>query len=156
MSEVTVPKPALRRKSFTYTTGITWVGKRAGITSSGDKIPFRTASPPEFKGEEGVWSPEDLFVAAVNACQLTTFVSFAMKLELPVASYQSEAEGTLEFVDGGYRFTRVVVRPRVVVSDPEAVEAVRKTLHDAHGACLVSRSILAEVLLEPVVEVAER
>lgn len=156
MSEESGSKPAIRRKSFTYRTAITWVGKRAGITSSGEKLPFRTASPPEFKGEEGVWTPEDLFVAAVNSCQMTTFVSFAMKLELPVASYESEAEGTLEFADGGYRFTRVVVRPRVVVSDPEAVDAVRKALDDAHDACLVARSIRAEVLLETVVDVAER
>lgn len=156
MSEESGSKPAIRRKSFTYRTAITWVGKRAGITSSGEKLPFRTASPPEFKGEEGVWTPEDLFVAAVNSCQMTTFVSFAMNLELPVASYESEAEGTLEFAEGGYRFTRVVVRPRVVVSDPEAVDAVRKALHDAHDACLVARSIRAEVLLEAAVEVAER
>ncbi|MGK2859372.1 MAG: OsmC family protein [Thermoanaerobaculia bacterium] len=156
MSVESAPKPAIKRKSFTYRTAITWVGKRAGITSSGEKIPFRTASPPEFKGEEGVWSPEDLFVAAVNSCQLMTFISFAMKLELPVASYDSEAEGTLEFVDGGFQFTRVVVRPRVVVSDPEAIEAVRKAIEDAHRACLVSRSVRCEVLVEPVVEVAER
>jgi organic hydroperoxide reductase OsmC/OhrA len=85
-----------------------------------------------------------------------TFVSFAMKRELPVASYESEAEGLLEFVDDGYRFTRVVVRPRVVVSDPEAVEAVRKAIDDAHQACLVSRSIRSEVVVEATIEVAER
>lgn len=156
MSVESAPKPAIKRKSFTYRTGITWVGKRAGITSSGEKIPFRTASPPEFKGEDGVWSPEDLFVAAVNSCQLMTFISFAMKLELPVASYDSEAEGTLEFVDGGFQFTRVVVRPRVVVSDPEAIGAVRKAIGDAHEACLVARSVRCEVVVEAVVEVAER
>lgn len=156
MTETSPPKPAVRRKSFTYNTGITWVGGRAGITRSGDKVAFRTASPPEFKGEEGVWTPEDLFVAAVNSCQLMTFVSFAMKLGLPVASYESEAEGLLEFVDGGYRFTKVFVRPRVVVSDASAVEAVTKALADAHDACLVARSVVSEVLLEPTVEVAGR
>ncbi|MFA6955661.1 MAG: OsmC family protein [Thermoanaerobaculia bacterium] len=156
MTDQGTQKPAVRRKSFTYRTGITWVGQRAGISHSGDKIPFRVASPPEFKGEAGVWTPEDLFVAALNSCQLMTFVSFAIKLGLPVASYESEAEGLLEFVDDGFRFTKVVLKPRVVVSDPEAVEAVRKALDDAHRACLVARSVLCEVVLESTVEVAER
>lgn len=156
MAENSTQKPAIRRKSFSYRTGITWVGQRAGITRSGEKVPFRTASPPEFKGEEGVWSPEDLFVAALNSCQLMTFVSFAMKLGLPVASYESEAEGLLEFVDDGYQFTRVVIRPRVVVSDPDAIEAVRKAIDDAHHACLVGRSVRSEVVVEATVELAER
>ena len=156
MAENSTQKPAIRRKSFSYRTGITWVGQRAGITRSGEKVPFRTASPPEFKGEEGVWSPEDLFVAALNSCQLMTFVSFAMKLGLPVASYESEAEGLLEFVDDGYQFTRVVIRPRVVVSDPDAIEAVRKAIDDAHHACLVRRSVRSEVVVEATVELAER
>lgn len=156
MTETPAQKPAVRRKSFTYKTGITWVGQRAGITRSGEKLPFRTASPPEFKGEEGVWSPEDLFVAAVNSCQLMTFVAFAIKLGLPVASYESEAEGLLEYVDDGYRFTRVTVRPRVVVSDPDAVDAVRKAIRDSHDACLVARSVRTEVVVEPTVELAER
>jgi len=156
MTDQGTQKPAVRRKSFTYRTGITWVGQRAGITHSGEKLPFRVASPPEFKGEEGVWTPEDLFVASINSCQLMTFVAFATKLGLPVASYESEAEGLLEFVDDGYQFTRVVVKPRVVVSDPDAVEAVRKALDDAHHACLVSRSVRCEVVLEPTIELAER
>jgi organic hydroperoxide reductase OsmC/OhrA len=154
MSEDQAPRPAVRRKSFSYSTAITWVGKRAGITTSGEKLAFRTASPPEFKGEEGVWTPEDLFVAAVNSCQLMTFVSFAIKLELPVVSYESEAVGTLEFVGDGYQFTKVVVRPRVVVAEQGAVDAVRKALDDAHHACLVARSIRSEVVLDPIVEVA--
>ena len=152
----TTPKPSIKRKSFSYRTGITWVGQRAGITHSGEKLPFRTASPPEFKGEEGVWSPEDLFVAALNSCQLMTFVSLVMKLGLPVASYESEAEGLLEFVEDGYRFTRVVIRPRVVVSDPDAVDGVRKALDDAHHACFVARSVSSEVILEASVEVVAR
>ena len=147
-------RPTVRRKSFTYSTSIRWVGNRAGITSSGEKMPFRTASPPEFKGEDRVWTPEDLFVAAVNSCQLMTFAAFALKLGLPVASYESAAEGTLEFVDGGYRFTKVVVRPHVVVSDAGAIDAVRKALADAHDACLVARSVRCDVVLDPVVGVA--
>ncbi len=154
MSVDTEPKPQIKRKSFTYKTAIEWLGNRAGTTLAEGKPSFRTASPPEFKGEPNVWSPEDLFVAALNACTMTTFVSFALKLELPVASFRCEAEGTLEFVDGGLRFTKVVLRPEIVVADAGAVEQVRKTMDDAHHACLIARSIKAEVIVEANIHAA--
>ena len=154
MSVDTETRPQIKRKSFAYRTAIEWLGNRAGITESEGKPPFRTASPPEFKGEPNVWSPEDLFVAALNACTMTTFASFALKLNLPVASYRCDAEGTLEFVDGGYRFTKVVLRPEIVVAEAAAVEQVRKALDDAHHACLIANSIKAEVVVEAKIRVA--
>jgi organic hydroperoxide reductase OsmC/OhrA len=110
------------------------------------------ASPPEFKGPPGVWTPEHLFVAAVNICTMTTFIAFARHKKIPVVSYESHAEGMLEFVDSGYQFTRVALQPRVIVSDAAHVEQALATLQDAHNACLVSNSIKSEVLLEPQVE----
>lgn len=32
---------------------------------------------PEFKRHEGNWSPEDLLVASVEVCTMTTFLAFA-------------------------------------------------------------------------------
>ncbi|HXG01078.1 MAG TPA: OsmC family protein [Bacteroidota bacterium] len=144
-------QPNVRYKSFRYQTGLRWLGNKAGELSSADKPSFRVASPPEFKGEAGVWTPEDLFVAAVDICTMTTFMAFAQRLQLPIVSYSSSAEGILEFVDGGYRFTKVVLRPRIVVSTPEAIEQVRRTLHDAHESCLIANSIRADVVVEPTV-----
>jgi len=48
----------------------------------------------------------------------------------------------------------VTLKPRVAVSDASAVDAVREALDDAQNACLVSRSVRSEVLLEPTVEVS--
>jgi len=39
----------------------------AATFSSSGKPSFRVASPPEFRGEEHVWTPEDLFVAHVES-----------------------------------------------------------------------------------------
>jgi organic hydroperoxide reductase OsmC/OhrA len=148
-------QPKVKHKSFTYHTGIKWEkGSRAGMLSSDGKDTFRVASPPEFKGEEGVWSPEDIFVGAIEACTLTTFVAFSMRLNLPVVSYQSSAEGLLEFHEGKYQFTKVYVRPEIVVETTDAVEQAKKTIHDAHQKCLISNSIRSEVILEPDIKVA--
>ena len=156
-SEPTTPPaaPKMKYKSFAYRTGVEWLGGRAGTLSSEGKPAFRVASPPEFKGEAGVWCPEDLFVAAVNACVMATFVAFAEKLKLPVVSYACDAEGVIEFVDDGYRFTRVTLRPKIVVRSAEAVAQAEKTVHDAHRNCFVSNSIRSAVELAPEISVQQ-
>lgn len=151
MAEAAETPTGVRHKSFTYRTSLDWVGGRAGIAASPGKASFRVSSPPEFKGEEGVWTPEDLFVAAADICMMTTFLAFAGRAKLPVARYASEAVGTLEFTGGAYRVTRITLRPTIVVEDEAALSRVESTLAEAHRACIVSNSILTDVAVEPVV-----
>ncbi|MBL7996024.1 OsmC family protein [bacterium] len=135
-------------KTFTYHTNLQWLENRAGLLNSEGKPGFRVASPPEFKGEAGVWTPEDLFVAAVETCTMTTFLAFAQRLQIPLVSYGSSAEGMLEFADGGYRFTKIILRPKIVVEHETAIEQAKKTIDDAHHNCLIANSIKSEVVLE--------
>jgi len=147
------PVPKLKHKSFSYKTELTWEDKKRGVLTSHDKPIVVVSSPPEFKGEPGMWTPEDLLVAAVESCTMTTFMAFAQRLQLGIFSYDSHAEGILEFADGGYRFTKIILRPTVRVESADVVEQVRQTLRDAHKNCLISNSIRAEVILEPSIEV---
>ncbi len=55
-----------KAKPYTYHAGIAWTGSRAGQLESPGKPGFHVASPAEFKGERGGWSPENEFVASVN------------------------------------------------------------------------------------------
>jgi organic hydroperoxide reductase OsmC/OhrA len=146
--------PKVRHKSFTYRTSADWTSGRSGVLGATGKPALAVSSPPEFKGEAGRWTPEDLFVASIDLCTMTTFVSFAQRLNLPLLGYRSEAEGLLEFLDGGYRFTRVVLRPTITLAEPAAVEPAAKAMRDAHEACLIGRSVRAEVVVEPRIEVA--
>ena len=136
-------------KSFHYQTELEWAGDRAAIIGSEGKPDFRVASPPEFKGEAGVWTPEDLFVASVETCTMTTFIAFAERQNLPIVSYSSHAEGLLENVDGNYQFTRIILRPTIVISDEAAMDPVCRTFAESHKKCFIANSIRAEVLLEP-------
>lgn len=151
MAETLKTPPAVRHKTFTYRTSLAWVGDRAGVAASAGKPSFRVSSPPEFKGESGVWTPEDLFVAAAEACMMTTFLALAGRARLSISRYASEAEGTLEFVDGAYRVTRIVLRPTIVVEDEPSFARVEETVAEAHRACIVSNSIHTEVAVEPLV-----
>ena len=144
----------VRSKSFTYRTTTEWAGGKAGILGASGKPSFRVASPPEFRGEPDVWTPEDLLVAAVETCLLMTFMSIAQRRQLPVEAYYSESSGLLDNVDGHYRFTRVVVKPTIIVTDSGATESVLAAIGEAHRDCLIANSLSAAVLVEPDVHVS--
>ena len=152
MSETVQPR--IKYKSYNYHTHLKWLGNRAGILSSEGKPEFRVASPPEFKGETGVWTPEDLFVASVETCTMTTFAAYSLKRNLPVVSYTSYAEGTLENQDGVYRFTQIVLKPTILVEAETFVAEARKILEEAHRDCFIANSILGKVTIEPVIMVS--
>ena len=145
----------IRRKSFTYRTSCEWLGGKAATFASAGKPPVRVASPPEFRGEPNVWTPEDLFVGAVESCLLMTFSSIAQKQNLPVDAYYSEATGVLEFIDETYQFTRVTVKPTIIVANAEGIEPVLEAINRAHRDCLVANSLLTRVLIDPDVRLRD-
>lgn len=145
------PPMAIRGKSYRYTISVRWTGEKKGALTATGKPPVEVATPPEFKGHEGIWSPEDLYVASVNACIMTTFLAYAARAGLSFEEYESEAEGLLEFLDGGFVFTKIFVRPRIALRPGEERAKAEEILHKAERDCLVSNSIRAEVVLEPTI-----
>lgn len=145
----TTSQPIKKYKSFTYHTNVVWKSDRQGIASSEGKPNIEISSPPEFKGVPGVWTPEDFFVSAVELCQMTTFLAFGFRKNIPLKSYKSSAEGLLEFVDGNYRFTKIVLKPEITVEQSWTKEQVEELVHQAHDNCLIGNSITAEVTVEP-------
>ncbi|MFA5834415.1 MAG: OsmC family protein [Bacteroidota bacterium] len=147
--EPTTQQPIKKFKTFTYHTNVEWKSNRQGSLHSEGKPVIDVSSPPEFKGILGVWTPEDLFVAAVEICQMTTFLSFGIRKGLPLKSYNSAADGVLENIEGNYRFTKVVIKPTIVVESSWTKEQVEEIVHTAHENCLIGNSVSAEVTVEP-------
>ncbi len=113
----TLAPPRIRPKPFTYHTNLSDVKGRIATLSSEGKPPLTVSSPPEFKGEPGLWTPEDFFVAAIEVCLMLTFAGLAEKRGLAFVAYQSAAEGLLEWKEQSYQFTRVVVSPVITLFD---------------------------------------
>jgi organic hydroperoxide reductase OsmC/OhrA len=146
-------EPKKAYKVFRHQTDVLWKSGRRAVISSAGKPDIEVSSPPEFKGEAGFWTPEDMFVASVNLCTLLTFVAFAQHKALQFVGYESAAEGVLENVEGKYRFTEVVLHPHVTVKSQEDIERAREILDGAHKGCLVSNSIAAAVKVFPEIRV---
>ncbi len=141
----------VRSKTYTYRTSVRWTERKMGVIASAGKPEVQMATPPEFKGHEGIWSPEDLFVASVNVCVMSTFLAFAERAGITFHSYESEAEGRLELVDGKFQFTTIVLKPRITLQPGGDVGKTKDILAKAEANCLISNSIKTRVTVEPTI-----
>jgi peroxiredoxin-like protein len=141
----------VRSKVYLYHTAVTWTEHRKGMMSCEGKPNVEVATPPEFKGHEGIWSPEDLFVASANICLMTTFLAVAERAGLAFISYESAAEGRLELVEGKFQFTAITIKPTITLeSDADAAKA-KELIDKAEANCLISNSMKAKVTVEPII-----
>lgn len=137
----------------TYQVQLNWIADRKGIVAS-EVLPttIEVATPPEFpKGIEGIWSPEHLFVAAVNSCFMTTFLAVAENSKLEFSRFACNAVGTLDKVDGKYQITEVKLTPILTINDIALKEKGIRVMEMSEKACLISNSITSKVSLAPTI-----
>lgn len=139
-----------KSKVYMYQTAVKWTEQRKGIMSCAGKPEVQVATPPEFKGHEGIWSPEDLFVASANICLMTTFLAVAERAGLAFSAYESTAEGRLELVEGKFQFTAITIRPSITLKSGEDAAKAKELIEKAERNCLISNSMNATVTLEPI------
>lgn len=141
---------------YSYSTEVEWTKEREGNLCSPVLPCLHVDAPPEFKGHEGSWTPEHLFVGAVNSCFMTTFLAIAENSKLDFVSFKTAADGKLEKLEGqGFQMTELTLRPKLVISNSRDAERASRILEKAEKHCLISNSIKTAVHLEPEIEVAE-
>jgi organic hydroperoxide reductase OsmC/OhrA len=138
---------------YNYEVNLSWTKDRKGVVSS-PVLEQKTevATPPEFpKGMEGIWSPEHLFVAAIESCLMTTFLAVAENSKLEFTSFSSHATGKLDKVDGKFMMTEVLLQPTLIINNPEHQEKAKRVLEMSEKACLISNSVKSTIIFEPVI-----
>lgn len=141
---------------YSYRTTAHWTEHTQGIVEA-EAIPrtINFAAPPEFGGEPGLWTPEHLLLASVSTCYVATLRAVAEASRLRFSSLQLTAEGTIEKQEGGFRFTRIQLRPVVTIDKEDERERMGRLLEKAERVCLVSRSLACATVLEPKIVVQE-
>lgn len=132
-----------------YNVSLNWMEGRKGIMSS-NELPTKieVATPPEFdKGIPGIWSPEHLFTAAVLSCFMTTFLAIAEFSKLEFETFDCDAEGILDKVEGKFLMTEINLRAKLKINDLEKAEKAERVLQKSEAACLISNSIKTKVNL---------
>ena len=140
-----------RPKEYRYKVGVIWESERKGFLNADGKPAIRVATPPEFKGHDGMWTPEDLFVAAQATCFMMTFLGTAAHRGLKFEAFDAEAEGTLARPEGQFYFTEIVIKARVALPADGDRALAREVIEFAEKDCLVTHSIVSQVRVEPTI-----
>jgi organic hydroperoxide reductase OsmC/OhrA len=105
--------------------------------------------PAPYSREDAV-DPEEAFIAALSSCHMLTFLDFARRAGVVVASYEDEAVGIMERVaPGKMAITKVTLRPRIAFVGPAPDQAKLDELHhQAHETCFIANSVTTEITVE--------
>ena len=112
------------------------------IFAAGKSAPLPGSSDAGFRGDASRYNPEELLVASLSSCHMLWFLHLCADEGIVVNEYRDEASGTMvEHANGGGEFIKVVLRPRVTITDPWR-KAEADALHDrAHQLCFIARSV---------------
>jgi organic hydroperoxide reductase OsmC/OhrA len=137
-------------KSFSFKSTLNWTGGRTW-DFAGDTTPFFHGSPPEmFRGENGKLTPEDLLIASINTCLISTFTSITTRENFEFVSFSCETVGTIDHTEEvGYRYTKMVQKVKMGVKSEDDILIANDLLHKAHETCWMGNSIKAEIIMEP-------
>lgn len=136
-----------------YEVNLLWNSATQGTLSSpaiASKI--EVVTPPEFpKGIKEKWTPEHLFVAAVNSCLMSTFLLVADNSKFQFVSFESNAVGKIEKVDGKFAVTEIVLKPTLIIPSTQSETKAKRVLEMSEKACAIANSIKTKITLEPII-----
>jgi organic hydroperoxide reductase OsmC/OhrA len=112
------------------------------------------SSDPAFRGDRTRYNPEELLLGAASACHMLWVLHWCADAGIIVNEYVDDAIGEmLERSDGSGEFTRITLRPRIVITDDKRVGDVLAIHTRVHEVCAISRSVNFPVAVEPAVKV---
>jgi organic hydroperoxide reductase OsmC/OhrA len=117
---------------------------------------FQTATPPEFDGPGGMWSPETLLCASIADCLILTFRSVARAARFEWLHLECRVEGMLDRVERVSQFTHCTSFVKLTVSAGANVAKGRELLERAEHGCLIANSLRGTRSLDTQVVVASR
>jgi organic hydroperoxide reductase OsmC/OhrA len=123
------------------------------LNGPGKSTAIAGSSDPAFRGDPARYNPEELLVSALSACHMLWVLHLCADAGIVITEYADDAVGEMvEHADGSGEFTRVILRPRMRITEAaRAGEA--KAIHDrAHQVCCLARSVNFPVEHEVVVE----
>jgi len=119
------------------------------LTAVAENLPaLKVAPPSEFDGPGDQWSPEELLVAAVASCLVSSFRAIAKASRLEWRSIECESQGELDRVDRQTQFTGITTKARLVIPSDAHVDQAEKILIKAEKTCFITNSLSVESHLE--------
>lgn len=134
-----------------YEVNLLWNAATQGTISSpgiASEIEVETTpKSPSIKKEK--WTPEHLFIAALNSCLMTTFLLLADSSKFQFISFESNAMGKIEDVDGTLTVTEITLKPTLTIPASQKKSKAKEVLKMSQKACALTHSITTHITLEP-------
>ncbi|MCM6773477.1 OsmC family protein [Nocardia sp. CDC159] len=137
-----------------YEVEVVWSGATTGYRAySRNHEAFAPGRPPLpssadpiiGRGDADRWNPELLLVASLSECHMLWYLHLCTEAGIVVTNYRDAAEGTMD----DERFHRVVLRPRVTITDAARIDDARALHAAAHKRCFIANSMNFPVDHEP-------
>ena len=138
-----------------YEVNLLWDSATQGTLSS-PIIPnhIQVSTPPEFpNGIKEKWTPEHLFVASVNSCLMSTFLLIAENSKFKFISFECNAIGKIEVIEGKYVVTEITLKPILVIPSSQNESKAKRVLEMSEKACAISNSIKTTINLDPLINI---
>jgi len=132
-------------KSLAFSIELSWDKKSGGHVNLGEHGSLMVDALPEFGGEGIQPCPDELFLASLGGCLLTTFLYVRRKLKLPLIDLRISVGGGVRLQGSeGYRLTSVEVVMHVKTLreyEARAEECVRLTESFCHLTRLIGEAV---------------
>lgn len=149
-------------KTHHYNTSLKWTGNTGNGTknyasytrdydiSAKGKSVIKGSSDPAFRGDSSRYNPEEMLLASLSSCHMLWYLHLCSEAGVIVVSYTDEAYGEMEeTANGSGRFTKVILRPNVVVAAESMKEKADELHKKANEMCFIANSCNFPVYHEP-------
>ena len=132
---------------WTYKVDVNWTKEKEGEMLCAGKPTIQVATPPEFGGPEGIWTPEDLLTSSIATCIMTSALFFLNRTKIELKAYKSKAVGVLEKTPKGLLMTSIEVTASLHLADSPQEEGAKKAMEQAEKTCPLSNLLECPVKL---------
>lgn len=160
----------MAERAHEYEAKLIWTGNTGVGTASyksyersyrvriGGKPELEGTADAMFRGEADKHNPEDLFLTAISACHMLSYLALCAGRGIRVVSYEDEARGTLVVdANGGGRFEEVTLNPTVTIDaedDADSLQLAARLHETAHEQCFIANSCRVPILNAPTIHTA--
>ena len=148
-----------------YRAHLIWEGNR-GHGTSGYQSYERTfravaagkpsvvgSADPLFRGDGHLLNPEDLFLMAIAACHMLTYLALCARRGIVVVAYEDNPSGTMRVEGIGGQFTQIVLAPVVRLANGDHLAPAIALHDDAHRECFLANSCRTPIQVQAEVHV---
>jgi len=84
---------------------------------------------------------------------MSTFLLVAESSKIKFIRFESNAIGIIEMIDGKFAFTKITLKPNLVIRSSQNESKARRVLAMSEKVIAIANSIQTKIILEPLVTV---